>query len=283
MLLTAVAMAALITQQPTFDARRSTLTGGIQKLAAFPSKHLGNKRNVWVYMPPGYDEGERTRFPVLYCHDGQNVFDGSTSFIAGKEWRIDEAANALILAQLIEPIIIVGIENAGAERMNEYLPTRFKWNGNEMGGRADLYGKFILEELKPRIDQEFRTLTSAKDTAMLGSSLGGVVTYYLGLRFPDKFSKVAVVSPSVWANDQEMIRITKALKSKPKLKIWVDMGSEEGKNSMQEAHSFVDALLAKGWIPGKDLAFYQDGYAGHNEEAWARRVPAILMWLFRKG
>ena len=208
--------------------------------------------------------------------------DGATSFIAGKEWRVDEAANALILAGLIEPIIVVGIENAGTQRADEYLPTRFKWRNSEIGGKADQYAKFLIDEVKVYIDGQFRTKSGARDTALMGSSFGGVATYYLGLKHPDKFSMLAVLSPSVWVNDREIVRMTEGLPRKLPLKIWVDMGTQEGPDSMRDSHLLFDALLKKGWVAGKDAVFYQDGFAQHNEDAWAKRVPAILMWMFGK-
>jgi predicted alpha/beta superfamily hydrolase len=281
-MVTAFLIAAAFQQQQPIDPRRHTLTGGIETINAFESKTLNNKRNILIYLPPGYEETERRRYPVLYCLDGQNVFDGATSFIPGKEWRIDEAAQSLIQANLIEPIIIVAIENAGVARADEYLPTRFEFRGSKMGGKASDFAKFLLTELKPKIDRDYRTLPDRKNTGLLGSSLGGVATFYIGMKHPDRFSMLAVVSPSVWANDQEMTRFAKSLTTKPQTKIWVDFGKEEGPDSEQYTHAFVDALIAKKWTPGKDLAFYQDGFAGHNEDAWARRVPAMLLWLYRK-
>ncbi|MBC8064609.1 MAG: alpha/beta hydrolase [Chlorobia bacterium] len=274
-----LALAPALIQEPTAP-KTPTLTGNVKKITGFESKILGNKRGLVIYTPPDYEKQEKARYPVLYCHDGQNIFDGATSYIRGKEWRIDEAANALILAGLIEPIIIVGIENAGIQRSNEYLPTRFKFQNTEMGGKGDLYGRFLLEEVKAYVDREYRTKPDAKNTALMGSSLGGFITYYLGLKHPDKFSKLGVVSPSVWANDREMVKMTDQLPRKLPLKIWIDMGTQESLYAVPEARMLFDSLLKKGWAAGKDAVFYQDGFAQHNEDAWARRVPAILMWMF---
>ena len=273
----------VLAQSQTPKTPTATLTGTIEKIDLFESKILKNKRRVWTYLPPGYEEAGKRRYPVLYCHDGQNVFDGATSYIPGMEWRVDEAANALILANLIEPIIVVAVANYGLGRSDEYLPTRFKIQGSEMGGKGDLYGRFLVEEVKPFIDGKYRTKTGARDTALMGSSLGGVITYYLGVKYPSVFSKLALLSPSIWVNDRDMVKATEKLPRKLPLKIWVDMGSAEGLYSITEANQFFDSLLKKGWIAGKDAILYHDGFAKHNEEAWARRVPAILMWFFGKS
>lgn len=279
MVLAALSIASLLIQQPEVK-RVSSLTGDITQIPSFESKILGNKRNLIVYLPPGYKQDTSKRYPVLYCHDGQNIFDGMTSYIPNKEWRIDEAAQGLITAGLIEPIIIVGIDNAGMDRGNEYLPTRFKMGNSELGGKADLYGKFLLEEVKGYIDRTYRTKPGGKDTALLGSSFGGVITFYLGIANPTKFSRLGVISPSVFVNDRELIKRTLALPKRLDLRIWIDMGTQEGSRAVIDAKDLYEALKTKGWRPGRDLVFYEDGFAQHNEEAWARRVPAILIWMF---
>jgi predicted alpha/beta superfamily hydrolase len=266
---------------PQDSTRTSSLTGNVDHVPSFESKILGNKRNLIVYLPPAYEKEKPRRYPVLYCHDGQNIFDGKTSFIPNKEWRIDEAAEALIKARLIEPIIIVGIDNAGSARGDEYVPWPVQMsNGAKFGGRADLYGRFLLEEVKPFIDQKYRTKSDGRNTALMGSSLGGLVTMYLGLKYPDRFSKLGVVSPSVWVNEREIVKSTDKLPKKLPLKIWIDMGAQEGGDSLEDARALFNSLHQKGWRPGKDLALYEDGFAQHNEEAWARRMPAFLLWMF---
>lgn len=132
-----------------------TLTGNIRTHKDFQSKILNNSRDVIVYLPPEYDGHPGKRYPVLYFHDGQNLFDGATSFLPGQEWRMDETAQALIAGGKIEPLIIVGIYNTGKDRVDEYTPVqdpRYK-----VGGKADLYGRLLVEELKPFIDSRYRT------------------------------------------------------------------------------------------------------------------------------
>src|SRR5205085_7427589 len=143
------------------------------------------------------------------------------SFIPGQEWRVDEAAQALILSRAIEPVIIVGIYNTGKERVEEYTPSadpKFK-----VGGKADLYGRLIVEELKPFVDSHYRTKRDAAHTGLGGSSLGGLVTLYRGLKYQKVFGKLAVVSPSVWWDNKRIVRDVEALKSPVRARIWLDM------------------------------------------------------------
>jgi len=266
--------------------QRHTLTGDIRTHKKFHSQFLTSDRDVLVYLPPNYDSAN-TRYPVIYFHDGQNLFDGATAFIARKEWRVDETAQALIAAGKIEPLIIVGVYNAGNERTNEYTPTED--SKHKMGGKADLYGRLLVEELKPFIDRTYRTRRSAKNTALAGSSLGGLVSLYLGLKYPHVFGRVAVVSPSVWFANQHIVGFVAALPKKPKVRIWMDIGTKEGRNQ-EEAQQTVrgvrllyETLVKKGWQPGQDLSYLEAEGAQHNEAAWAQRVEPILKFLFPRG
>ncbi len=158
---------------------------------------MKNERDLVVYLPPGYHEQPSRHFPVLYLHDGQNLFDGSTSFIPGMDWHVGQTADQSIIAGAVEPLIIVGIYNTGKARIREYTPTRVPKLG---GGRADRYAKFLIQELKPFIEREYRTLSGSEKTGIGGSSLGGLVSLYLGLKLPNVFGKLAALSPSVWWN-----------------------------------------------------------------------------------
>ncbi|HSH39930.1 MAG TPA: alpha/beta hydrolase-fold protein, partial [Chthoniobacterales bacterium] len=145
-----------------------TLTGNIETHAAFPSKVLGNSREVLVYLPPGYRRARTRRFPVLYMHDGQNVFDSATSF-GGVEWGIDETAQRLVDQKLMEPVIIVAIANAGEARIHEYAPTRGRiQEGKRKRSKGLLrhYGGFLINELKPFIDARYRTQPEARYTGL---------------------------------------------------------------------------------------------------------------------
>jgi predicted alpha/beta superfamily hydrolase len=170
-----------------------TLTGDIRHHSDFESDWLDHNRHVLVFLPPGYNDDETRAYPVLYLQDGQNLFDKVTAY-GGVEWGVDETAQRLIEAGEIEPLIIAGIYNTGEHRIDEYTPTVDP--ELQKGGRADQYGQFIVEELKPFIDQHYRTLARPQHTGIGGSSLGGLVSLYLGLKYPQIFGKLLVMSPS---------------------------------------------------------------------------------------
>ena len=235
-------------------------------------------------MPPAYETNKNKRFSVFYLHDGQNLFDGATSFIPDQEWKVDETAQSLINAHKIEPLIVVGIYNTGKDRVNEYTPAQDP--KYKAGGSADVYGRMLVEELKPFIDQTYRTKPDAAHTGLGGSSLGGLVSLYLGLKYANVFSKLAVISPSVWWADKQIVRFVEQLPKKPSTRIWLDIGTKEGRDpaeaskAVNDARLLNDTLVKKGWRPGKDLQYYEAEGAEHNERAWAARTVQILEFLF---
>ncbi|CAN5385084.1 hypothetical protein BH11ARM1_BH11ARM1_03010 [soil metagenome] len=252
-----------------------SLTGNIERIPAFESKILGNKRNLIVYLPPDYATNIGKRYPVMYLNDGQNVFDGATSFIRGQEWQLDETAERLIKAGVIPPLIMVGIDNAGGDRANEYLPTKVKDNG----GNADNYGRMLITEIMPMINAKYRTLKGPTNTGLGGSSFGGIVSLHLGLTRPDVFGRLAVMSPSVWWDNREIL---KEIKQKSPSKIWLDIGSKEGYDSEKNARDLKYALMDKGWKVGTDLQYMVGVGDSHNEIAWAKRSPQMLTFLWGK-
>src|SRR5256714_15157551 len=180
-----------------------TLTGNIHRHSHFESRILRTRRDLLVYLPRGYRRQTRTRYPVLYMHDGQNVFDAATSF-AGVEWGVDETAQRLIRKRLIEPLIIVAIANTGEERIHEYAPTPARIDPpkrKRSKGLLRSYGRFLIEELKPFIDRKYRTKREATFTGLGGSSLGGLATLALGLWVPNYFNRLARFSPPNWWDD----------------------------------------------------------------------------------
>jgi predicted alpha/beta superfamily hydrolase len=261
---------------------RHTLTGNIQNHPAFPSKILGNRRDVLVYLPKGYRRSRTQRYPVLYLHDGQNVFDAATSF-AGVEWGADETAQRLTVAKLIEPIIIVAVANTGEDRIHEYAPTAASIDPLQRmksKGSLRIYGRFLLEELKPFIDRKYRTKREAEFTGLGGSSLGGLATLVLGLWFPNYFTRLAVMSPSVWWDDCAVYKIVEAIDetAKPPLKIWLDTGTRE--EGWERARELRDRLVDKGWRLDDDLLYLEADGSDHSEGAWAARMDPMLRFLF---
>lgn len=254
----------------------STLTGTFRQHPGFASRFLPTPHDLLVYLPPGYETGAERRYPVLYLHDGQNLFDARTAFSG--EWHVDEAAETLIAAGEIEPLIIVGIYNAGAYRIEEYTPTRDR--AKRVGGKAKLYGRMIVEELKPFIDGEYRTLPDPANTGLGGSSLGGLVSLYLGLLYSGIFWKLAVLSPSVWWDNRFIVRRIRALATRPPHRIWLSTGTAEGDGVVEAARRVRDALLAKGWTQDDDLAYREIEGGRHHESAWAAIIPDVLRFLF---
>jgi predicted alpha/beta superfamily hydrolase len=210
-------------------------------------------------------------------HDGQNLFEPDTAFQKGEHWRLGETAAALIAAGRIEPLIIVGIYNTGEARIEEYTPTGDRKLG---GGHADDYGKMIIEELKPMIDRTYRTRPEREHTGLGGSSLGGLVSLHLAFTHPAVFSKVAALSPSVWWGRKTILKTVRESRAKPKLRLWVDMGTAEGKRGLDDARLLKAALVGLGFADGVDLHYAEYEGATHSELAWAERVAPMLEWLF---
>ena len=259
-----------------------TLTGNIKEHRRFPSRILENRRDVLVYLPPGYRRFSSKRYPVLYLHDGQNVFDAATAF-AGVEWSVDETAQRLIQNKLIEPVIVVAVANMGEDRIHEYAPTRGVIDPRakrpkRSKGLARLYGQFLITELKPYIDRKYRTKREAEFTGVGGSSLGGLVTLAIGLLYPDSFSKLMVMSPSVWWDDFAIYGLVDGLQDKLDLKIWLDTGTNEP--GWEQCRELRDRLVEKGWKLFNDLHYVEAKGADHSEGAWAARVDPALRFLF---
>lgn len=245
----------------------------------FGSAHLASPRNVLVYLPPGYGADPDRRYPVMYMHDGQNLVVAEDAF-GGVAWGIDETAQALILAGEIEPIIIVGIYNT-PHRVDEY--THVKAVGGRMkghGGKADHYGRMIIEELKPFIDAEYLTKPEREFTGLGGSSLGGLVSLYLGLKRPDVFSRLAVISPAAWWANNQIIRDAALINERLPLRIWLDIGKREGSRIKHQVRALKEILLANGWRNGEDLAYFEIPDARHEESAWASRFDEVLRFLY---
>ena len=190
-----ISASAQIPGAPTLPAR-------VTLHPRFHSSFLPDDRDIMVYVPPQYEDQPDRHFPVLYLHDGQNLFDPSTSFVPGRTWRVAETADEAIEAGEVEPLIIVGIANTGDQRLAEYTPVP-DWKMG--GGEADKYGRLITEDLMLFINANYRGLRGRENTGMGGSSLGGLVTLYLGLKYQDLFSRLAVLSPSVWWNHKSII------------------------------------------------------------------------------
>ena len=250
----------------------------LRRHPGFPSEFLSEPRDLIVYVPPGYDQDVDRRYPVLYLHDGQNLFEGATAFVPGQDWHVGDTAQELMAADVIEPLIIVGVYNTGEHRVYEYTPT---WDRkHRAGGDAARYGRMLTDELKPFIDRTYRTLMDPVNTGLGGSSLGGLATLYLGLRHPEVFGKLAVLSPSVWWDNRAILKLVRMTDPKPRLSIWLDIGTGEGGRTVRDARVLRDEMTRAGWVLGADLQYTEIRDAGHNEAAWASRVGPFLKYLF---
>lgn len=254
--------------------------GGSQSTAAanvhidsqnFYIPQLNRTRRIWVYLPPDY--GATTRdYPVLYMHDGQNVFDAATSF-AG-EWKVDETLNQLY-AQGDSGIIVVAIDNGGVNRIDEYSP----WvNPQYGGGEGDEYVDFIVQTLKPYIDQKFRTKSGRKYTGIMGSSMGGLISFYAALEYDDVFSRAGIFSPSLWFSNQTFTFAQNHIKQFP-TRLYFLMGGQEGASAIQDMQSMVQLLEGKGYGSGEIIGKVTPG-GTHSEGFWASEFGEAYQWLF---
>jgi predicted alpha/beta superfamily hydrolase len=253
--------------------------GQVSKLIpSFHSSFLPDDRAVWAYLPPSYSENTRARFPTLYMHDGQNLFDPATAF-AGVEWGVDETLDGGAEDGTIRESIVIGIENTPA-RVYEYTPTRDATVGD--GGGADLYLRCLTEELKPMVDGALRTRPGADDTAMLGSSLGGLLSAHAGVTRADVFGRIGAMSPSTWWDNQVIIREvmgTAGAAVRPS-RVYVDSGDSGTQNDdVADTNLLAAAYLAIGYVEGADFHHVVQAGGQHSETYWAERLPGALRFL----
>ena len=249
------------------------------KIEEFYSNILNNNREINIYLPASYYESSQESYPVIYMHDGQNVFDGERAY-AGVGWMVHEVHDELVSRGMIRELIIVGIDNMDGDRLSEYAHTNGRYRRERIRGKGKLYERFLIEELKPFIDENFRTLTGAEDTGLMGSSMGGLVTFNIGFRNPDIFGRLGIISPSFWWDTRSNIKTANMHQDAiANSRMWIDMGTKEG--SLDKSFDkVVDHILSicdssKGsieahWIIG----------AAHTEADWQKRVHWPLIHLF---
>lgn len=253
--------------------------GTIERLAPLPGNFVG-QRPVQVWLPPNYERDTERRYPVLYLHDGQNVFDAAA---AGAEWQVDETAQRLVVDGQIQPLIIVAVHNT-SRRIDEYTATAMKYEGDTRGGLAPAYARYLIEQLKPSIDARYRTRPDAAHTAVGGSSLGGIMSLWLAVHHGDVFGSALVVSPSLWWDDEFPIRDTQKTPlpmSQPRPKLWLDMGTNEGPDAIRQLRKLRSVLFARGWA-ASDIGYQEVQGATHDEGSWAARVDPMLRFIDRQ-
>src|SRR6187431_2401772 len=254
--------------------RKSTANKNVRIIdTAFFIPQLNRTRRVWIYLPPSYSASNK-KYPVLYMHDGQNVFDDATSFSG--EWGVDEALDTLGLKT--KECIIVGIDNGGDKRLNEYCPYDFSLQGGQKGkGEGDLYVQFLAKTLKPFIDKKYRTFKDSKNTFTAGSSMGGLISMYAVLKYPKVFGGAGVFSPAFWVGP----KIFDDIRSKGKkvnAKIYFYAGDEEGESmvpmtlrAFNEMHKVSKSKMCEVIRAG----------GKHNEPRWRVEFPLFYEWIMK--
>jgi len=269
---------------PPDDLPEATITadGRFMRIGALSFPGLLD-REVTVYLPEAYASSPDERFPVIYMHDGQNLFDPAQAAF-GVEGQVDETLDALTAGGRLGPHIVVGIHNT-AERIDDYTPDPDPSIGS--GGKGDLYADFIVNLLKPVVDASFRTLCGRENTALAGSSLGGLVSLHIVMRYPDVFGAVGCLSPSFWWNEGSLVRDFEAFTGPLPLSLWIDAGTAEGEPAGSEpvpayvadVRAVRDLAVEAGMVFGRDLGGLEDPGAPHNEAAWAARLDGIFLFL----
>lgn len=255
-------------------ARHRSPPGTLEVIHDVHSPELGNRRDILVYLPSSYEKSDRP-FPVLYMHDGQNLFDPMTSF-AG-EWGVD--ASMARAPRRGRRAIVVGIPNMGIDRMKEYSPFVDARHG---GGGGDLYLDFLVHTLKPMIDARYRTRPERESTGLLGSSLGALISLYGFFRQPSRFGFVGAMSPALWFAHGGIFPCIEAAANVGG-RIYLDVGMREGEGTLANARAMRDLLERKGYRPGRDLMWVEDQQGMHNEAAWGRRLRKALPFLLDDG
>ncbi len=245
---------------PTFfSGHRGSFTGILRG-----EGHGGASWTARVYLPPGYSENVLKRYPVLYMHDGSNLFFPDEAF-GGSEWQVDETLEQLDSMNVIDKVIVVGVY--AEDRMNDYTKPGY-----------EAYGRTLVEHLKPTIDQNLRTLADPQNTAVMGSSLGGVVSFFLGRQYPHVFGKAACLSSTFGYQDDLMERVRK--EPKVDVRFYIDSGWPE--DNYENTTAMRDALLASGHQFGRDVLYFAFPGALHNESSWAARCHLPFQFFFGK-
>ena len=256
--------------------KRNTLSKNVRVLNEhFPVPQLNATRKISIYLPPDYDSSKK-KYPVIYMQDGQNLFNEATSFSG--EWKVDETLDELFAAGK-ESAIVVGIDNGGSERLNEYSPWK---NAKYGGGKGALYSDFLANTLKPYIDRTYRTKKQARNTVLAGSSMGGLISFYTGMKYPEKFGKLLIFSPSFWFADEEVNDFIRnnSQKKVRRTKFYFLAGKKESPEMVSDIKEMIPLIQRKG-VPEKNILTKFDAYGTHSERYWSMEFGSAYLWLFR--
>ncbi|MGA7299397.1 MAG: alpha/beta hydrolase-fold protein [Candidatus Sulfotelmatobacter sp.] len=263
--------------------RADGATGDL-RLHEFRSRIFKNTRFLRVWLPPGYDEagnGDR-HYPVLYLNDGQNLFESSTAF-GGVEWGVDESADRLIREGAVPPMIIVGLDNTGKDRLREYMPHR-SMHPMMLRVQGHRYPDFLLKEVMPFVESIYRVATSPENTGLGGSSLGALIALYTAIARQGVIGRLLLESPSLWASNRQVIKESRTVRIWPE-KIFLAAGTAEA-GSPERSRTVVDdvrelaAIMRRAVLSESRLRMVIKDGAGHTESAWGERFPEALQFLF---
>jgi enterochelin esterase-like enzyme len=263
--------------------RADGATGDL-RLHEFRSRVFRNLRFLRVWLPPGYEEGENhgTHYPVLYLNDGQNLFETISAF-GGVEWQVDEAADRLIREGVVPPLIIVGIDNTGKNRMREYMPHR-SMHPMMLRVQGRHYPDFLTKEVMPFVESNYRVATGPENTGLGGSSLGALIALYTAIARPGLIGRLLLESPSLWASQRQLIKESRAVRIWPE-RVFLAAGTAEA-GAAERSRTVVDdvrelaAIIRRAVLSEKRLRLVIREGAGHTEAAWAERFPEALQFLF---
>ncbi len=246
----------------------NNITGNVKYHNDFYSPQLDNIRDVIVWLPPSYNTQISKRYPVLYLHDGQSVFDPCTSFL-GIDWQLDETVTNLVGEGLLKEIIMVGTNNT-FDRTAEYSPS-------QNGGK---YSQFLIKSVKSFIDSTYRTLKSAKNTAVMGSSMGGIISFHLAWEYPEIFSMAGCLSPAFLVDNEEIVNRVKKTEQEKPIKLVIINGTVGLETELQPAITDMVNTLNKKKFDNLIYKIFEG--AQHNEAAWAKQVKIPLLYFFGK-
>ncbi len=268
---------------PSGVIRVEAATGDL-RLHEFRSRIFRNTRFLRVWLPPGYDDQANSgrRYPVLYLNDGQNLFEPSTSF-TGVEWQVDETGDRLIREGVIPPMIIVGIDNAGKDRLREYMPHR-SMQPMILRVQGSRFPNFLTKEVMPFVARNYRVAAGPENTGLGGSSLGALISLYAAEILPGVIGRLLLESPALWASNRQVIKDSRAIRRWPE-RVFLATGTAEAGRKERDQSQVDDvrelaAILRRAGLDDKRLTLVIDDGATHHESAWARRFPEALTFLF---
>jgi predicted alpha/beta superfamily hydrolase len=263
---------------------RATGATGNLRLHEFRSRIFKNTRFLRVWLPPGYDDPQNSGryYPVLYLNDGQNLFESSTAF-GGVEWGVDETADRVICEGIVPPMIVVGIDNSGKDRMREYMPHP-SMHPMMLRVKGRHYPDFLMKEVMPFVEHTYRVATGPENTGLGGSSLGALIALYTAIARPGVIGRLLLESPSLWASNRQAIKESRVVRIWPE-KIFLAAGTAEAGNA-ERSRTVVDdvrelaAIMRRAVLSESRLRMVIKDNAGHTESAWAERFPEALQFLF---